>query len=390
MRAVFPSVISFALTASAVVICFAVVSASATTPIDREPSPLRLATLPAPPPPSNKTHPNGNLTISVAEPSFTAVAGDYMGMQFELRVAHWIPADGSFNVTVPGSKATFYYGTNSSFSLFEGRQNITISGASSSNPTLTQVDLQLSSDTSFDRSKDAVFSTNLLALMTPFPTGTFNISARWQWYVLTSGGTFTFGNWSASVNTTPVQDAWLGQNTGGQVTLNSNYTACLTGPVQGRNISLHIEEVNPLDDFSNTTQTVPVNWSGPFCLRIPIGAALPNNLTVPQPLLVHLWDYGHSFIHKSNQTYLLYVINVRCVNVTRAPPSSWDALLLKVSWQEWALIGGAAVAVAVVVTRLRSRRGGRTTSPPPVPPSTPPAGAMSSPLEPPPISPKVA
>jgi len=387
MRAVSPSTICPALAIWAVLMSLVVVSGSAFLPIGRGASPTQPATQAVLARVLNKTAPNGNLTISVEEPRFTAVAGDFVGMQFELKVAQWTPTDGSFNVTVPGCKGVFYYGANSSFALFENRQNITVSSVNNTNPTLTQVDLQLSADTSFDLSKDAVFSTNLLALMTPLPTGTINVSARWQWYVLTSGGTLTSGNWSNWVSTTPVQDAWLGQNTGGQVTLNSNYTACLTGPVQGRNISLHIEEVSPLDDFSNTTKTVPLNWTGPFCLQIPIGATLPNNLTVPQPLLVHLWDYGRSYYHLSNQTRLLYVINVKCVNATSSSPS-WDAFLLRISWQEWALIAGVGVAVAVVALRLWFRRKGGPISRPTATPTTPPPGAMRSPPEPPLTGPK--
>jgi hypothetical protein len=308
---------------------------------------------------ANHTHPNGNLTIANSEPGQEGITDDILSMTLELTVVGWNDTLGAFNVTVPGCKATFFYGPNATpLSLFENRQNLTIAGPGQVSPAPTS--LILAEDIPFDSSVPSVFSTNLLALMTPYPTGSVNVSARWEWKLESNNGA-SVSSWSPWVLATPSQAVWLTSYSGSEVAIDTTYQVCLSGPIVGRYLSLHIEVPSPVNDFSKSTEEVPSGTHGPFCLSVPVESNDTVNLTPPEPLLVHVWAYSGFPLTNLTVTFLLYVINVQLVtSLPLSSPSGGSSTI--------AIVGTAAIAVvltaigAAYVIRFRRRRRGPTST----------------------------
>ncbi|MCI4350813.1 MAG: hypothetical protein L3K15_04800 [Thermoplasmata archaeon] len=305
--------------------------------------PLRAAVTP-----EVTTSPHGNILIHSRAPQGAITPGMVLSVEYRLAIVNDTPSIGAVPVRVPGTLASFPTQGGPLF-LFQVGRNVTLSGTGFSDPNATNSPQLLTNASAFQTGETATFDTQLAALMTPFPYGQLTLEAQWQWTLTAQDGSHLNGSWSPTIPQVihPAQYAYLVSIGPAQVAPGGGITSCLGGSIVNRTFSLHAETVHPLNDFVQNTNTVPATQSSPFCQTIVIPSSVP-----PQPLIVHIWDYG-------SVTLLLYIVKVGLLNASKLNGSGPAAL----PWVYYVDGGALAVGGGIVLWMLAGRRPGRPTAP---------------------------
>ena len=317
-----------------------------------------------------QTNASGNLSISVPPPggvnrdpsNLSALAN--VTFYYWFTVTNYDPwADQGLVVRVPQTMAMFAI-LSGSLELFAPATTFTANGTGHSilsNGTGSRGSgwVVLAHPVKFNNSVSthATLTSQLVAITTNLPWKAVTLQFQWNWSFTENGKThWDLNNGSQSI--VPDQYATLASTSATRMVSGQPFTACLSGPVEGRTFSLRAETVNGthVNDFVQVNATIPVVTSLPFCW----GAEIPSSIA-PQTIIVHIWDFQNAYTSNVT-TLLLYAIPVKIVNATSSP--SHTLLGVPVSlWLTFATVGIGLFAIALVgVAIYRSRRRRRTAS----------------------------
>ena len=275
-------------------------------------------------PPIFSTTINSNFSIPDAAPGGTFYPGTYLRAQFEIGLASGRSYTTPVQVWVPGTAAQFP--TNQGpVRLAHLAVNYTFVPGGPTESNATNLTTLITYAGSFNATGNATLSSQLVALMSNQPYGTLNVTVSWRWLVGLPDGSVEVGAWTRPVTIMPALYAALVSIGPTTLAPGSSVSVCLGGPIAGRTFSLHLETVNPYDDFIQVNSTAPAS-GGPLCWSAPIPPWVP-----PQGLLAHVWDYDAV-------TLLLYNVKIALVNASALPTTGPFAALLTPS--------GAATTVA--------------------------------------------
>ncbi|HZY69786.1 MAG TPA: hypothetical protein VFF67_02255 [Thermoplasmata archaeon] len=318
--------------------------------------------------PSVTTSPHGNLLVHSAAPQGNAPPGSVLTAEYRIAVVNYTGSLGLVTLRVPGVEAVFET-TQGVVYVADVPRNLTLSGGGYYASNLTTSSILLPNATSFAPGGLATFSTELASILGPLPYGQMSVIAQWQWRLTAPDGSTTNGSWSPS----PGQSVSIAQTAQlvsiGPLVLarGSALTACLSGPVVGRTFSLHAETVSPLNDFVQNTSAVAAGTPMPACWTI----TMPFYI-VPQPLLIHIWDYNQV-------TLLLYIVKATLVGSLPVAGQNGTGTPIPLLW---VLNSGAiGVGALVGVWAWVDHAGRRARSRPPPPAAS---AAASDPPGPPP------
>ncbi len=217
-----------------------------------------------------------------------------------------------------------------------------------------------------------VFSSQLVAVTTDLPWKAVILQFQWNW-VFKENGVSEPGQNTASQTVVPDQYATLASTSGTRMSSGQPFTACLSGPVEGRTFSLRAETVNGtrVNDFVQVNATIPLLTTLPYCWS----AMIPPSIIAPQSIIVHIWDFQNAYTSNVT-TLLLFAIPVKIVNATSSPSHTFLGVPVSL-WLSFATVGivlFAAALIGVAVYRSIRRRRGASGASAPVGDVVPPAG----------------
>ncbi|MGA3021872.1 MAG: hypothetical protein ABSE66_03580 [Thermoplasmata archaeon] len=265
--------------------------------------------------------PNGNLSISIPEPAVPVVSGSYLIGQFRVSVVVSNMTEVPPVLTIWVPQALFLFNlTDQTIRSFGPRVELNFTGGGPyvSNPingtTLVKV------GGGFNSSARALLSTQLLAFMSNAPYGALLLSVNWRWAIAFPDGSSLFGPWSPASVLQPAEYAGLASYGPATLPPGGWFEVCVTSSGVTREFSLHLETINPVDDFVGVEQNISANATQPVCWSAQVASWV-----TPQPLVAHVWAYDQ-------KTYLLYLIKITVANPTGpyaflAPWETWNALV---------------------------------------------------------------
>ncbi len=328
------------------------------------------------------TNPSGNISISVPPPGgvnggpLNLSAPANVTVRYNFTVLNFdASVDQGLVVRVPQTVAIFSI-LSGSLDVTAPVQTFTLNASGDPIPAAGYGYLELNHPVKFNNSASthAVFSTQLVAVTTTLPWNAVTLQFQWNSSFKESGKPPIPQNNTASQTVVPDQSATLASTSRTPMSSGQLFTACLSGPVEGRTFSLRAETVNgtQVNDFVQVNATVPVVTPLPFCWS----AMIPSSIIAPQTIIVHIWDFQNAYTSNVT-TLLLFAIPVKIVNATSSPSHSFLGVPVSL-WLTFATVGIGLFAVALIgVAIFLSRKRRRQASA-----ASPPAGAVVSPAGP--------
>jgi hypothetical protein len=306
------------------------------------------------------THPTANFSLALNEPgsylsgATTLLPGTSIQPTLRLDVAHYRSTDFGVIVHLP-PLAEIFWQPSGQLRFSYGTTNVTVTSGAWVNVSFPA--RNLSAAEAVNSTPAALFSTQLVSVTSTLPWPTVNLTVEWAYTItLPNASKTTSTGWSPPFSLFPDEIATLVGTSSTTLTPGSPFTACLSGPIQGRTFLLNAETVNPLNAFVRVNVTIPEAASLPYCWN----ETIPTSI-LPQGLIAQIWCFER-FNTSSPSTFLLYAIPLHLIAST--PPASSSSLqLLGVSVPVWlyyatlVTIGIAAVLVCyLVVGWWRHRR----------------------------------
>ena len=330
------------------------------------------------------TNPSGNLSISVPPPggvndgpsNLSALANVTVRYSFTV-LDYDASVDQGLVVRVPQTVAIFAV-LSGSLDVTAPAQTFALNSSGGPTPAAGFGYLNLNHPVKFNSSASthAVFSSQLVAVTTTLPWNAVTLQFYWSWSARQNGRTIPEFN-NATQTVVPDQSATLASTSRTPMSSGQPFTACLSGPVEGRTFSLRAETVNgtQVNDFVQVNATVPVLTSLPFCW----GAMIPSSILAPQTIIVHIWDFQNAYTSNVT-TLLLFAIPVKIVNATTSPSHTFFGVPVSL-WLTFASVGIGLFAVALIggaIYLSRRRRRQAPVASPPTGAVVPPAGPDSN------------
>ncbi len=278
--------------------------------------------------------PNGNLSISIPEPAVPVVSGSYLVGQFRVSIVVANSTDLPPVLTLWVPQVLFRFNlTDQTISSFGPRLELNFTGGGPYASSLINGSTLVKQGGGFNNSARALLSTQLLAFMSNAPYGSILLSANWRWAVAFPDGSSLFGPWSAASEFEPAEYARLASYGPTSLPPGGWFEVCIASSGVAREFSLHLETINPVDDFVGVEQNISANATQPVCWSAQVASWV-----TPQPLIAHVWAYDQ-------KTFLLYLIKITVANSTGpyaflAPWETWNAL---VTLSALGVAGGLAV-----------------------------------------------
>jgi hypothetical protein len=309
------------------------------------------------PAPAADLLPMGNFALNASGPNGFLDPGSRLTVQYHVQSSTYPSSNGPAQVRVPPTTATFTASTGTTYHAFLAATNFTIDGKLPS-ASIANGSVRLTSGATFRSTTNATLSSSEFAVMATWAPGSYPVQVQWQWVVTLADGSQTLGPWSAWTTVTPAQLAVLANAPPSTVPLGGNYPVCLTGPIAGREFTVHMSTVAPTETFAGPTVTVPTGFTGNFCWNTTAPSAVAS-----QTVIVHIWEL-------SGGNFLLYQKSLALSNTSGVPPpggggapgGGWPSGLLGPLYFGWfspLLFGVGVVVVAAVLlatARRRSRR----------------------------------
>jgi hypothetical protein len=317
--------------------------------------------VPATPTPENfATHPTANFSLSLNEPgsylsgASTLPPGTSIQPTLRLNVSHYHPTDIGVIIHLP-PLAEIFWQPSGQLRFSYGTTNVTVTTGAWVNVSFPARTLPYAE--AVNATPAALFSTQLVSVTSTLPWPTVNLTVEWAYNItLPNASKITSTGWSPPFSLFPDETATLVGTSSTTLTPGSVFTACLSGPIQGRTFSLNAETVNPLDAFIRVNVTIPETANLPYCWN----ETIPTSI-LPQGLIAQIWCF-EKVNASAPSTFLLYAIPLHLIAAT-PPSSSSSPQLLGVSVPVWlyyatfATIGIAAALVCyLLVDRWRHRR----------------------------------
>ncbi len=303
---------------------------------------------------------SGNFFLAIPGPHGFVDPGSRVTVQYRVQSTSYPASAGTATIRVPASIATFGTSTGGSIHIFLPVNSFTISSPNQPS-AIANGSLRLATGETFT-APNTTLNSNDFAVQASWSPGQYTMQIQWQWVVILADGTETAGPWSGWTTISPAQIATLAGNTPSSVPLGGNFSSCLTGPIAGRNFTVHFSTTAPIETFNGPIVAVPsdVASSGQYCWN----STLPDTWA-PQTVQAHYWEIAGS------SSFLLYQVPFQLVNGSGGghgatpPPGSgaaWYNILITPIWLGWIsplilLILGVVIVVGVGVgARRRSRR----------------------------------
>ncbi len=327
--------------------------------------------VPATPTPENfATHPTANFSLTLNEPgsylsgvsnllpsASTLLPGTAIQPTLRLNVSHYRSTDLGVSVHLP-PLAEIFWQPSGQLRFSYGATNVTVTSGAWVNVSFPA--RTLTAAEAVNATPGALFSTQLVSVTSTLPWPTVNLTVEWAYNITLPNASKTISTgWSPPFSLFPDEIAILVGTSSTTLTPGSSFTACLSGPVQGRTFSLNAETVNPLNAFVRANVTIPGAAVLPYCWNETIPTSIP-----PQGLIAQIWCF-EEFNTSSPSTFLLYAIPLHLIAATPPSSSSSSLQLLGLSVPEWlyyvtlVTIGIAAALVCyLAVGWWRHRRKG--------------------------------
>jgi hypothetical protein len=288
------------------------------------------------------SQPNGNLSLSVPQPSTAVVPGMFIQVQLEITAqpagGQALPAD--LTIWVPQTIALFRT-SNGTIQVIDPAIALNFTPGTSSDPSaLVNASSVVKAPGTFNITTPALLTSQLLSFMTNAPYGSLSLSATWRWALAYPDGSTSAGGWSPTSIVLPAEYAQLVSYGPTTIPVHGNFRVCMVVSGTSREFSLHLETISPVDDFIQVEQNVTGTSGAPTCWEAQVASWV-----TPQPILAHVWAYDQ-------KTFLLYLIKIAVVNATQP----LDVLSPILSWSGVATVGALLIAVALVGWSVRSRR----------------------------------
>ncbi|MCI4345978.1 MAG: hypothetical protein L3K07_04425 [Thermoplasmata archaeon] len=208
---------------------------------------------------SLKCNPTSNhspsaLYLPLNEPTTNLSTGGRITEILEYAVVNYTAADLGISVHFPSLFFTFPLAPSGTFSASLSPQILNISGSGWTNGAHTSRSSIVPGGLQFPSGGQARMSTEKLAIQANVPYGNLTLEFRWMWNVTQSNGTVSKSPWTTPKSTYgggvtlpsifyPAQyiSFLSGPANGQSITIGTNYTAQLGGPVGGRYFFLELE-----------------------------------------------------------------------------------------------------------------------------------------------------
>ncbi len=320
------------------------------------------------------TNASGNISISVLLSGGVNGGPLNLSAPSNVTVRYWFKVlnydasvDQGLVVRVPQTVAIFAI-QSGDLNVTAPAQTFSLSSSGNSTPAAGFGYLNLNHPVKFKNSTLAVFSSQLVAVTTTLPWEAVALQFQWNWSFQESGKPPESQKNNVSQKVIPDQSATLASTSRTPMSSGQPFTACLSGPVEGRTFSLRAETVNgtQVTDFVQVNATVPAVTPLPFCWS----AMIPPSIVAPQTIIVHIWDFQNAYTSNVT-TLLLFAIPVKIVNATSSPSHTFLGASVSL-WLTFATVGIGVFAVALIGGAIYlSRRRRRQASA-----ASPPAGAV--------------
>jgi hypothetical protein len=283
--------------------------------------------------------PNGNLSLSVLQPSDVMIPGMYIQDELSVTVqrATGVPLPSPLTVWVPQT-ISLYRTSNGTLQVINPALTLNFTTGQTPDPSaLVNASTVVKLTGAFNSSTPALLTSQLLAFMTNAPYGSLTLAVSWKWTLAYPDGSTSSGAWSPAAAVVPAQYAQLVSYGPTELPVHGSFHVCMEGSTVTREFSLHLETISPVDDFIQVEQNVTANSTTPTCWSAQVATWV-----APQPILAHVWEYGE-------KTFLLYLIKVTVVDSTTqssylSPLNQWNVVATVISL-------GAAAGLIVWVIR---------------------------------------
>ncbi|MGA3021871.1 MAG: hypothetical protein ABSE66_03575 [Thermoplasmata archaeon] len=195
------------------------------------------------------------LYIPTSEPTANLSRGGQITGTMEFAVVNYTSSDVGISVYFPTVYFTFPLAPTGNFSMTLSPQTLTITGSGWTNGAHTNHTQTVAAGLGFiPKGKDRL-STQKIAIQAAVPYGTLTLEFRWMWKVSQPNGTVISSSWTTPKSTYtsgsstlpsiffPAQHVQFisGPGNGQKLTIGTNYTALLGGPVAGKYFFLEME-----------------------------------------------------------------------------------------------------------------------------------------------------